>query len=418
VARCSLQTRILEGLRRSFGLIRENQRLAMIMVSTVLVMSGQGVISPVLPLFARSFGASAASVGLTLSAFAAARLLLNVPLGIASDRYGRRPLLVAGPLVTGLGMIGSGFAEGIPDLLLWRLIAGAGSAMYMTGAQVYLVDISTQQNRARVLGANQGALLVGVSLGPGLGGVLAEAFGFRLPFFAVGAAALLTSVYGYLRLPETHGPRGPAGPLEQSADPSHSSGEPAWRRLLGSRDFLAVSLLTAMVFLTRAGGRFTVFPLLAAAKFGYSASSIGALFTAMALINLIGLGPAATLSDRVGRKAAILPSGLVTAGALALIAWTGDPPVFLGAALLLAVGTSIMGPAPAAYAADVAPREVRGLAMGLYRSAGDLGFVIGPVLLGAIADATTLGGALAANAVIVFAVTLLFAATAREQRRT
>jgi MFS family permease len=404
-----LETGILEGLRRSFDLIRENQRLTMIMVSTVLVMSGQGVISPVLPLFARSFGVSAASVGLTLSAFAVARLVLNVPLGMASDRYGRRPLLVAGPLVTGLGMIGSGFAEGIPDLLFWRLIAGAGSAMYMTGAQVYLVDISTQQNRARVLGANQGALLVGVSLGPGLGGVLAEAFGFRLPFFAVGVAALLTSVYGYLRLPETHAPRRPrrlGGPIE-----------PSGRRLLGSRDFLAVSLLTAMVFLTRAGGRFTVFPLLAAAEFGYGARSIGALFTAMALINLIGLGPAATLTDRVGRKAAILPSGLVTAAALALIAWTGDSTVFLGAALLLAVGTSIMGPAPAAYAADVAPRQVRGLAMGLYRSAGDLGFVVGPVLLGAIADATTLGGALAANAVIVLAVTLLFAALARERRR-
>ena len=387
------------------------------MVSTVLVMSGQGVISPVLPLFARSFGASAASVGLTLSAFAMARLLLNVPLGMASDRYGRRPLLVAGPLVTGIGMIGSGFAAGIPDLLLWRLIAGAGSAMYMTGAQVYLVDISTEHNRARVLGANQGALLLGVSLGPGLGGVLAEAFGFRLPFLAVGAAALLTSVYGHIRLPETHGPRGPAGSLEQRADPSQSPGDPAWRRLLGSRDFLAVSLLTAMVFLTRAGGRFTVFPLLAAAEFGYSASSIGALFTAMALINLIGLAPAATLGDRVGRKAAIVPSGLITAAALALIAWTGDPTLFLGAALLLAVGTSIMGPAPAAYAADVAPREVRGLAMGLYRSAGDLGFVIGPVLLGAIADATTLGGALAANAAIVLTGTLLFAVLAREQRR-
>jgi DHA1 family multidrug resistance protein-like MFS transporter len=386
------------------------------MVSTVLVMSGQGVIAPVLPLFARSFGASTASVGLTLSAFAVARLLLNVPLGVASDRYGRRPLLVAGPLVTGLGMIGSGFAQGIPDLLLWRLIAGAGSAMYMTGAQVYLIDISTQRNRARVLGANQGALLVGVSLGPGLGGLLAEAFGFRLPFFAVGGAALLTSVYGYLRLPETHAPRGPAGSREKGADSLQPTGGPARRRLLGSRDFLAVCLLTAMVFLTRAGGRFTVFPLLAAAQFGYSASSIGALFTAMALINLIGLGPAAALSDRVGRKAVILPSGVVTAAALALIAWTGAPAMFLGAALLLAVGTSIMGPAPVAYAADVSPREVRGLAMGLYRSAGDLGFVVGPVLLGAVADATTLGGALAVNAVIVVVVTILFAVTAREQR--
>lgn len=383
----------------------------MIMVSTVAIMSGQGVISPVLPLFARSFGASAASVGLTLSAFALARLVLNVPLGMASDRYGRRPLLVAGPLVTGLGMIGSGFVDGIPELLFWRLIAGAGSAMYMTGAQVYLVDISTPRNRARVLGANQGALLLGVSLGPGLGGLLAEAFGFRLPFVAVGAAALLTALYAYGRLPETHVSASPAGSRSVA---EASPAEPPWRRLLGSRDFLAVSLVTAMVFLTRAGGRFTVFPLLASGKFGYGARSIGLLFTVMALINLIGLGPAAALGDRVGRKAAIVPSGIVTAAALALIAWTAHPLVFLGAALLLAVGTSIMGPAPAAYAADVAPDEVRGLAMGLYRSAGDLGFVVGPVLLGAIADATTLAGALVVNAVLVVAVTLFFAGAARE----
>ena len=134
----------------------------------------------------------------------------------------------------------------------------------------------------------------------------------------------------------------------------------------------------------------------------------------MALINLIGLGPAAALSDRVGSKAAIVPSGLVTAAALALIAWTGDSLVFLGAALLLAVGTSIMGPAPAAYAAEAAPDDVRGLAMGLYRSAGDLGFVVGPVLLGAIADATSLAGALAVNAVLVVGATLLFAGVARE----
>jgi MFS family permease len=405
---------VLGRLRRALDPIRENQRLVMIMVSTVAIMSGQGVISPVLPLFARSFGASAASVGLTLSAFALARLVLNVPLGMASDRYGRRPLLVAGPLVTGLGMVGSGFVEGIPELLFWRLIAGAGSAMYMTGAQVYLVDISTPRNRARVLGANQGALLLGVSLGPGLGGVLAEAFGFRLPFVAVGGAALVTALYAYLRLPETHFPPPARASLGLAADAPEPAPEPAWRRLLGSRDFLAVSLVTAMVFLTRAGGRFTVFPLLAFGKFGYGARSIGLLFTAMALINLIGLGPAAALGDRVGRKAAIVPSGLVTAAALALIAWTGDPLVFLGAALLLAVGTSIMGPAPAAYAADVAPDEVRGLAMGLYRSAGDLGFVVGPVMLGAIADATSLAGALAANAVLVVAVTLFFAGVARE----
>ena len=88
------------------------------------------------------------------------------------------------------------------NTLLWRFVAGAGSAMYMTGAQVYLIDISTPANRARVIAANQGALLLGVSIGPAVGGALAEWFGLRVPFFAVGAASLLTALYAFARLPE------------------------------------------------------------------------------------------------------------------------------------------------------------------------------------------------------------------------
>ena len=135
---------MLERFRRYW---RENERLLMITVSTVLVMSGQGIITPVLPLFAAEFGAGVATVGLTLSIFGLARLLLNVPLGLLSDRYGRRLLLAGGPLVSGMGMIGSGLAPDIPQLLGWRFLAGAGSAMYMTGAAIYLADISTPANR-------------------------------------------------------------------------------------------------------------------------------------------------------------------------------------------------------------------------------------------------------------------------------
>jgi MFS family permease len=387
-----------------------------IMVSTVLVMSGQGVISPVLPLFARDFGAGVTSVGLTLSIFALARLLLNVPLGVLSDRYGRRLLLIGGPLVSAVGMIGSGSAPSIASLLFWRFLAGAGSAMYMTGAQIYLADISTPETRARVICTNHGALLFGVSIGPGIGGLLADLFGFRVPFFVVGGAALVASAYGAIRLPETrpleeagHGGTGPPSPGMGRSD----TGSP-WLEMVKSRDFLAVSAVTASVFLTRAGGRMTLMPLLAASDLGYSVAAIGALFTAMALINLVGLAPAALVADRFGRKSAIVPSGLIIASALVLMANTSTNLVFLVAATLLAVGTSIIGPAPAAYAADIAPLALRGLAMGLYRSAGDLGFTVGPILLGALADATSISWALTANALIVALAAAFFAIGARE----
>ena len=84
-----------------------DERLLVICGSTVLVMAGQGMVGPVLPLFARDFGVSAAVVGLTFTAFGLARLLLNIPAGIWADRRGRRFLLVGGPLITSIGMLGS-----------------------------------------------------------------------------------------------------------------------------------------------------------------------------------------------------------------------------------------------------------------------------------------------------------------------
>ena len=198
-----------ESWRRAAARPWANERLVMIMVSTALVMSGQGAMAPVLPLFAKSLGVGVAGVGMTLSVFGLSRLLLNVPLGTLADRHGRRILLVSGPLVSALGMIGSGFAANLIELAVWRFVAGAGSAMYMTGAQIYLVDISNPENRARMIGANQAALLFGVSIGPGIGGLLAELLGLRAPFFAVGAASLVAMLYAWLRLPETR-PLSPA----------------------------------------------------------------------------------------------------------------------------------------------------------------------------------------------------------------
>ncbi len=127
--------------------LRQHENVLALMASTALMMSGHGIITPVLPLIAESLGATAAQLGMSLSAFAAARLVLNVPLGIVADRYGRRVLLVAGPLVNAAGMAGSGWATSVPELVLWRLIAGAGNAAYLGGAQMYLNDVSTPENR-------------------------------------------------------------------------------------------------------------------------------------------------------------------------------------------------------------------------------------------------------------------------------
>ena len=401
-------------LGRRLAALREHERLLMISVSTVLVMAGQGVIAPVLPLFAKSFGVSTATIGLTLSFFAVARLVLNVPLGVLSDRRGRRMLLVAGPLVTSVGMLGSGMSPDIGVLLAWRLVAGAGSAMYMTGAQTYLVDISTPDNRARFIGTNQAALLLGVAIGPAIGGFAAEAWGLRAPFYLVGASALVASAYAWSRLPETAHAHDGDGDGDGAGEPP---GRRPWARFALSRDFLAVAFVTTAIFFTRTGSRFTLMPLLAVDRLDFSPGSLGLLFTAMSVLNLALLGPAAWLADHAGRKRAIVPSGMIVAVGLVVLAVAGDHATFVVAAVVLAAGTSLAGPAPAAFAADLAPPGLRGMAMGLYRTAGDLGFVVGPPLLGAVADATTIGWALIANAGLMVVSAVVFAVVARETVR-
>ncbi len=418
----SLLASPLGRLTRAVALLREQERLFMISSATVLVMAGQGVIAPILPLFAKRFGVGTAEVGLTLSAFALARLLLNVPLGAASDRYGRRLLLIGGPLVTAVGMIGSGFALNIGQLLAWRFVAGAGSGMYMTGAQIYLVDISTSENRARFIGTNQGALLLGTAVGPAIGGTIAQFVGLRAPFWFVGIGALVAAFYAWARLPETR------GPAERRADAEarrRAAARPdavprerfLWWRMMRSRDFAAVSLITMAVFFTRTASRNTLMPVMASARLGISTGALGAIFTLMSVVNLVLIAPAAMIADRFGRKWAIVPSGLLMALALVVLGASHGYLLLLIGAVLLAIGTGIAGPAPAAYAADIAPPELRGLAMGLYRSAGDIGFLIGPPLLGALADATSFAWGFGANALLLVVAALFFLVMARETLR-
>ena len=134
--------------------LRENAALLMVCVATGIIMLGQGVIGPVLPLYAQDFGVSATMVGASISVFGLARMLLNLPAGLLSDRFGRRLLLVGGPVITALGSFLSAGAGDIWQLLAFRFVAGAGSAMFMTGALILVTDISRPDNR----GADAGPL--------------------------------------------------------------------------------------------------------------------------------------------------------------------------------------------------------------------------------------------------------------------
>lgn len=381
--------------------LRASEELIVLCFATFLTMAGQGVVSPVVPLFAKDFGVSAAAVGLTLTVFALARLILNVPAGMIADRFGRRYLLVGGPIITAVGMIGSGLADSIGELLVWRFIAGAGSAFYMSGAMIYLIDIARPEQRTRYVAINQWSLSVGFALGPGVGGLVGAQYGLSAPFYVVGVMSMLTAVYAVVRLPETRHLA-----EEQEAD---DAGEPmSTRSFIVSRRFLLVALASATIFMTRAGTRGTLLPLHADEGLGWGPAEIGVIFTITGAIALFTLLPAARAAEVISRRFVVGFSGIFAGLGSVIIGLFVSPIGFVVGAIVMVLGTGTAGPAPAAYVADIAPPGKRGIVVALYRSAGDVGFLAAPPLLGLLAEATSLTAAMVVAGAIVAVGGLVF----------
>lgn len=374
-----------------------------------LIMLGLGLVTPILPLYAQSFGVGAAAVGSLVTVFGIARMLINIPAGQWTDRFGRKGLLVAGPLLTAMGAVGFAFAGSFAELLIWRVLQGVGSAVLTTAAMVAVADISHPENRGRIMSLYQGSLLLGAGAGPAVGGFLAEAYGVRAPFLAFAALTTLAALWALLRIPETR-------PLpEKTTETAGEKPLPApvpvrqvLKGLLRDKNFVLISWITLGVFFTRSGGQMTLLPLLGHNVLGMSEGTIGIAFTLIAACNFAALYSAGTLADRVGRKAVIVPSGIITALAMGLYMVTGSVQGFFWNALLLGIGTGLGGPAPAAYATDIAPRTALGPAMGLYRTISDFGLVVGPILLGGIVDVAGFGPAFTVNVLLLLGTTLAF----------
>ena len=385
--------------------LRTNEKLLVLCGSTFLVMAGQGVVSPVVPLFAKEFGVSTSMVGLTLTVFALARLILNVPAGMIADRFGRRVLLVGGPIVTSVGMLGSGFANDIWTLLAWRFVAGAGSALYMSGALVYLIDIAKPEELSRFVATNQWALSLGVALGPGLGGLIGDRYGLAAPFHVVGVLAIVAAIYAMVRLPETLSVvvETPEEQAKNDLDDALSV-----RQLVLSKPFVALSLVTMTIFMTRAGTRGVLIPLHADLELGWGPKEIGLIFTLTGALTLFTLMPSAWASDHLGRRNVMLFSGVMAGIGVMIVSSAPVALAFVLGNVVMSIGTGTAGPAPAAFAAAITPARQRGMGVALYRSAGDIGFVSGPFVLGWLSDQTSIAFALRVGAVLVAAAGVWF----------
>ncbi|HEX3500213.1 MAG TPA: MFS transporter [Stellaceae bacterium] len=352
-----------------------------LLIVVFVVTTGMGMVWSILAVYATSLGASTAMVGLIFAMFGGSRLAVSFPAGVASEHFGRRPLMLTGLVFLGASSFVAMTVGSVPLLVLTLVFQGVGQAIYVTTAMAAIADLSTPEGRVRDMAAFQGASTVGISIGPGIGGLAAGAWGYGAPFLLQGGLSLVALI---LLLGIVKPDSGRSRPRPRAIGASLHLGP----RL---RAMAVLALLTYGVFFTRVGANWVLLPLIAREKLGMGLTGIGMVLTVGALANLLVLPAADRLAKRFGRLAIIIVStGLMLAGLVALGDASGIVLAWLGA-ILLGIATGLAAPLLSAYAIDAAPEGGTGAALGMLRTVIDLAIITGPVVIGAIVDQLAMG---------------------------
>lgn len=356
------------------------QRLFVILnlsLVSCFVILGVSIISPVLPQYALSFSIPVALVGWAVSAFALARVVMDIPAGFLADRFGRKRNMIFGLLLIILSSITAGTANNYAGLILARIIQGIGSALYVTSATTWVAQVTTGESRGRYMSLYSGLIFAGSSFGPTIGGYIAFHFGLHAPFFAY-------AVFAFVGLIATL-------PLKETADSAQTTQSRMRVKdipsVLLNRPFLLVNCSVLALFFLRSGLRSTLVPLYASLNLGLSADKIGILLTVAAVATTLCTFPSGFLSDKVGRKKPIMACLFLSGIVALLIPLQESLNSLIGVMAFYGLATGLQG-SIAAWPADVAPKDKLGTSMGVYRVMGDIGMVLGPITVSYVADYT------------------------------
>lgn len=350
------------------------------------------MIFPVLARFSEDLGATPTQAGLVVASFSLAQLVFAPVTGRLSDRFGRKPVLLASLAGTAVGSLLTGLAGSVWVLVLARLLDGASGAS-VSVAQAAVTDVAPPAERPRLLGLLGAAFGVGFALGPAIGGVAALA-DHRLPFFVAAAIAAANALVAVRRLPETNpapararaaGDAAPAG----AAPPGEGvEVSPAGAPSAPDRGALWRLVAVAFLSLTAFAGFEATFSLLAKDRFDLGESATYAVFFGVGIV-LVGVqgGAVQPVVGRLGQGGAVRLALAANALGLLLLA----PPqggwwLLVPALLLLCLGQGVLAPTIAAAAAGRSGERSRGQALGVQQAAGGLARVVGPALGGILYD--------------------------------
>lgn len=334
------------------------------------------VTNPVLSLFAEDIGATGVWIGYAVSGYWISRVVLEVPSGYVSSRFGYYKPMLFGLALTVMGNIMLVFVKSPVHLVLVRALNGFGAPFFFAVSMTFIVNLFGAEKRGTAMGVFQGIEFVGTIIGSAVSGKLVQELGWQGVFiaaFALSLAAfLLFVVPPHIRKETVRGP---------------SSNTLTVGEILGvmrNKTLVIMSAATLAEFVMTNGLIMTILPLFMRGTLGFSLADVGYVMGARSLGFVAAMFTLGSISDRFGRRP-VLMFGLA-ATAILVVVMSLFSTFFTMAAVICIIGFTsgaiwIVGPVISAEAVD---SSQRGAAIGVYRTFFDLGSVIGPIVMTAV----------------------------------
>ena len=365
-----------------------------VLAAAFLFNLGQGVLRPSLPLYLqRSFAANYRMVTLIPVVFGAGKWIASVPTGYLLGRLGR-PLMIWGLLLIAVIDFASIMTGTYTIFLGLRALGGVGWAMFATVATTAMVSTPRVHRRGRAVSLLLMSETAGLLLGSAAGGWLYQGLGAASPFLFEAACMVVAAVavgrWASLASRRSPVPRG-------SRD---------WRLLtaiLRTPGVLLMGAINATLIAIQTGALVFLFPLYLVNRGGVGPEAVGFLISLSVLGRLLALWIGGDASDRWGRIRVLIPGLLSYAALLGALSFLTNPAMLGVWSLAIGAAAGFVAPIPTAVIGDQVPPSLQGVAIGWLRIMTDSGQILGPLVMGALADGVGLSAPFLVGAALLTA---------------
>ncbi len=352
--------------------------LIVLVIAMFSMATGVGFIVPLLPVYAETMGASGMWIGLIFAANPFFRALLMVVFGSLSDQRGKKSIITGGLLGYMVVALGFVIATHPFHLFLLRMVQGLFSAMISPVARAYAGELSPFNAEGRVMGTLNTGFFAGFAGGPIMGGVLADHFGFNVPFYAMAALSGVSLLLVIMFLPEQKPQTAVVGqrPVQMVIDSF---------RLLHSDTVKGIVSLRSAVGMGH-GIFSSLLPLFCQLALGLTSGQVGAIVTVRALTGAVLQRKGGDLADRYSRKWLATAGSLLAPAAFLLVPLSQGQGHMMILSVIIGVGFGISVPASEAMAVEQGRKFSMGKMLGLVEMTRSFSMAVGSIMGGLALD--------------------------------